>query len=433
MSIDNIVNVQISRDTASVSRAGFGTPLIMGTNKGFLALSNVYTSYNDVLLDFNASDLEALAAQAVFSQTITVKQILIGRRATGDTSVVTVDTEVDNIAYTCEINGTVFSINSGGSATPATIALALVTAINLGSEPVTATDNVDGTYDLDADVASADYTLKVDFRQSIVFTESDTVANDLSNISIETDDWYGLVLTSRVAQDQLDAAAYIETQKKIFFAASANEDIADTTDSADTTTVAAIFKSLGYARSAVFFHPAAATEYIEAAMFGVILPLDPGAYTAALKDLAGITKDDITPTQRTNILAKNANMYSEVGGVGITEFGTVGEGEFIDIIILVDWLDARITEGVFSLLARLPKVPYTDGGIAAIEAEITKVLQLGQAQGGISLDPTFQITVPLAADISQGDKASRVLNGISFVATLTGAIHTTNITGTVTL
>jgi len=168
-------------------------------------------------------------------------------------------------------------------------------------------------------------------------------------------------------------------------------------------------------------------------MFGVILPLDPGSYTAALKDLVGITKNDITPTQRTNILAKNANMYSEVGGVGITEFGTVGEGEYIDIIILVDWLDARITEGVFSLLTRLPKVPYTDGGIAGIEAEITKVLQLGQALGGIATDPQFTVTVPLASEVSQGDKAARVLNGVSFVATLTGAIHATNITGTVTL
>jgi len=433
MSIDNIVNVQISRDTASVSRAGFGTPLIMGINKGFTPLSKVYTNYNDVLLDFNASDKEALAANAVFSQTITVKQLLIGRRATSDTVMITVDNAVDNITYSCTINGTVFSVNSGGSATPTTIATALFTAINLGSEPVTASDNLDGTYDLVADVASTPYSVKVDANQSIAYTASDTMANDLANLSIENNTWYGLVLTSRVAQDQLDAAAYIETQKKIFIAGSADADIADTTDAADSTTVAAVFKSLSYARSAVFYHPPAANEYIEAAVFGVILPLDPGSYTAALKDLVGITKNDITATQRTNILAKNANMYSEVGGVGITEFGTVGEGEYIDIIILVDWLDARITEGVFSLLTRLPKVPYTDGGIAGIEAEITKVLQLGQALGGIATDPQFTVTVPLASEVSQGDKAARVLNGVSFVATLTGAIHATNITGTVTL
>lgn len=433
MSIDNIVNVQISRDTSSVSRAGFGTPLILGTNKGFDSLSKVYTNYNDVLLDFSATDPEALAASAVFSQTITVKQLLIGRRATSDLTVVTVDEAVDSVVYSCTINGTVFSINSGVSATPITIAAALVSAINLGSEPVTATDNLDGTYDLVADVASTPYSVKVNLNQSMVFVTSDTVANDLAAISQQNNTWYGLVMTSRVPQDQLDAAAYIETQSKIFFAGSADSDIADTTDASDITTVAAIFKSLGYARSAVFYHPPAATEYIEAAMFGVILPLDPGAYTAALKDLVGITKNNITATQRTNILAKNANMYSEVGGVGITEFGTVGEGEYIDIIILVDWLDARITEGVFSLLSRLPKVPYTDAGIAAIEAEITKVLQLGQSLGGIAFDPPFVVTVPLAADIPVGDKAARVLNGISFVATLTGAIHATNITGTVTL
>jgi len=433
MSIDNIVNVSISRDTSSVSRAGFGTPLILGTNKGFTALSSVYGSYNDVLLDFNASDPEALAASAVFSQTITVKQLMIGRRATSDLTVITIDTVLPNTTYTCTVNGVVFSFVSDISPLDTEIALGLASAIQAGSEPVTASDNVDGSFDLTADVASVVYSVTVDSKSSMAFVETDTVANDISNISLENDSWYGLVLTSRVEADQLAAAAYIETQSKIFFAGSADADIADTTNAADSTTIAAVFKSLGYARSAVFYHPAAATEYIEAAMFGVILPLDPGAYTAALKDLSGIAKDSITPTQRTNILAKNANMYSEVGGVGIVEFGTVGEGEYIDVIILVDWIDARMTEGVFSLLARLPKVPYTDAGIAAVEGEMKKVLQLGQSFGGIALDPSFVINVPLASEISQADKAARTLNGVSFSATLTGAIHAVNITGTVTL
>lgn len=433
MSIDNIVNVQITRETASVSRQGFGTPLILGINKGFTGLTATYTSLAAVADDFATTSKEYKAAQALFSQSPNIVQLKIGRRATSDTSVVTVDTVVDNATYTCEINGTVFSVNSGGSATAASIAGLLVTAINGGSEPVTATDNLDGTYDLDADVASTAYSVKLDTNQSAAFTTTTTADADIIAIQQQDDDWYGLVYTERTQSDVEAIAGHIETVKKIFGTASADADIADTTDAADTTTVSAVLKAASYARTFVVYLSNAGTQYPEAALLGALLPLDPGSYTAKFKTLAGITKDTNTATQRTNILAKNTTQYTEVGGVNITEDGKVAEGEFIDIIVFVDWLDARITEGVYSALVNSPKVPYTDQGIGVIEAEISKVLQDGVTLGGIAPDPAFSISVPKAADVSTADKAARTLNNVTFQATLAGAIHAVTINGTVTV
>lgn len=64
---------------------------------------------------------------------------------------------------------------------------------------------------------------------------------------------------------------------------------------------------------------------------------------------------------------KTANFYSEVGGVNITQEGKVASGEWIDIIIGTDWLEARLRESVYSALVNNRKIPYDDTGIAMIE------------------------------------------------------------------
>lgn len=431
MSLESIVNVTISRETASVSRAGFGVALVLGINKGVLALSEEFTTLSSVLLKFNSASLEYAAAQALFAQSPGPTKIRIGRRDTSDTTVITVDTAVDNTDYTCEINGTEFKINSGGSATIASIALALVTAINLGSEPVTALDNVDGTYDLDADVASAPYTVLTDVRQSSAFATGQTPAEDMADIQQESDDWYGLLYTDRTEADVLAIAAWTEAVKKVFGTSTDDADTVDTTDAADTTTLVAQLKAAGYARTFAFYHVNAATAFPEAALFGTILPLDPGSYTAAYKLLSGITVDTLTETQQTNALAKNCNIYLTVGGRNLTKNGTVSEGEWLDNIIGIDWTQTRMIERIFGVLVTVPKVPFTDEGITGIEGEVVAQLQDGQAVGFLAIDPPYVTNVPKASEISAQSKALRTFDGMTWSATLANAIHIVDINGTV--
>lgn len=433
MSIDDIVNVQITRETKSVSRKGFGVTLVLGISKAFTGLQRTYSSQKEVLIDFNSTDKEAIASNSLFAQSPSPIQVVIGRRATSDLTVVTITTILDLTTYTVTINGTLFSFTSDGTATDVEIVAGLKLAVDAGSEPVTFTDNIDGTYDITPTVPSTAYSIQTDVNQTMVFVDTGTMADDLTNISQENDDWYAAMYTLRIQADVEAMATYIESVKKIFGTASSDSVIIDSTESSDITSISYVLKSQSLARSFVIYHSLAATQFPEAGLFGTILPLNPGSYTAAYQELSTITVDNLTSTQRTNALAKNTMIYTEVGGANITEEGKVAEGEFIDIIIFVDWIDARITEGVYGLLVRSPKVPYTDAGIASIEAEINRVLQDGQTLGGITLDPGFSISVPLAADVSAGDKAARTLNNVTFEATLTGAIHIVNITGTVTL
>ena len=66
----------------------------------------------------------------------------------------------------------------------------------------------------------------------------------------------------------------------------------------------------------------------------------------------------------------------------------------------------------------------------ATDAAIRGVLLLGIRRGGLA-DGSIGVEVPDIADVSDADKAARVLNDVSFFGTLSGAIHTLSISGSV--
>lgn len=356
MSLNDIVNVQISRETQAVSRAGFGTICIVGPNATFSGRLQYYTDLASLATDLTGgeTDEEYLAASAAFAQSPRVTRIAIGRIDTGDA----------------------------------------------------------------------------------------TLTASLNAINDEQADWYGLVITSRVVAEQEEAADWAEANLKLAGFGSADANIVDQADGVDLTTIAYYLKSNSLARSFAIYSGVAATTYPEASLLGTILPLDPGTYTAMFKQLSTITVDNLTPTQSTNARDKWCNTYEEIGGVNIVREGKVGANEYIDIIIFADWLDARITEAVYSLLVRSPKVPYTSKGIAAVESSIDAPLRIGQNRGGISPKEFntdgnqiggYFITVPAIQDVPTVDKANRLLQDVNFTAFLSGAIHAVQINGVVTL
>lgn len=432
MSLSEIINVTISRETTAVSQAGFGTALIMAPNVVFTELTRTYTSAASMLTDgFESTDAEYIAANAIFSQNPKPTQVKIGRRQV-DLMGISVDTAVNDTVYTVTVNGVDYPFTSDATATVAEIAAGLVGLINGGSEPVTATDDLDGTFTIAADVAGVPFSVSfTDTKMSYEkpYTEANTVAIDLANIQAADDDWYALIFTSRVPADVQAAALWVESQRKIFVTASNDADILD---SASTTDIAYTLNNAAYDRTAVIYSGTPAT-FPDAAWLGKQLPTTPGASTWNLKTLATIAADTLTPTQSINARAKEANVYQSVNGVNITREGTMASGEFIDIIHGVDWLQARLEERIYSRLVNLPKVPFTNQGIAIIEGEISAQLNEGIDNGLLSSDVAYSISVPLSSNVSSLNKANRVLPDITFTATLQGAIHSSTIAGVVTV
>src|SRR5690242_9395463 len=122
MPLSDIVNVQITRETQSVSEAGFGTLLILGSNKNWNDLIKKYSNMQEVAQDFNSYDPEFIAAQDVFAQKITPPFIYIGRRTVDDVDVL-VETSLPGQTYTVTINGVNASISSTTSVNQSVVTL----------------------------------------------------------------------------------------------------------------------------------------------------------------------------------------------------------------------------------------------------------------------------------------------------------------------
>ena len=195
-----------------------------------------------------------------------------------------------------------------------------------------------------------------------------------------------------------------------------------------------------YFRTFSFYHTDA-YDYPEVAVMSRCFTVTPGGETWALKQLAGVKVDALTETEYTVLKGKNVNTFERFRNLSLTQNGKVAAGEWIDVIRFRDFLEEEIKVNVVTAMINRNKVPYTDGGIAIIEAAIRQALARGQATGGIA--PTeydengnenlgYTVTVPLAATISPNQKASRILEDVQFTARLAGAIHVVEIDGSLT-
>lgn len=256
----------------------------------------------------------------------------------------------------------------------------------------------------------------------------------LSVIANENNDWYLFTICPFVPAtpnaEYLNAAAWTSTQKKLMF-----------TQIEDTNTLSAVatsdlgyqLKGLNYDRVASLYHTAAkAMEQAQAGWLGEGAPYEPGSSTWAYKTIAGSTPDKLSTGQKSAAWAKNVNTYTLVAGVNITEKGKVASGEYIDIIIGVDWIESRLQETVFSALVNLRKLPYDEGGIQAVQGLVKSGLDEAARKGILQAD-SIEITVSKYSQIPQADRINRHLPDIKFKALLQGAIHTAAISGVVSV
>ncbi len=342
--IKDIVVVNITRETAKITQAGFGTALVFGPLDEFEDRYRVYNSIEAVEEDFETTTEQWKAAAKLFGQEVSPEQIIIGR-----------------------------------------------------------------------------------------YDASESITDELALMVEASDDWYALMLTrdgteAEQIADITAVAAWVEARAKIFIAC-IDEAAMITTGSTD---IATTLKTAGYDRTAIMYSTDH-ENYPEAAWLGRCLPEDPGSLTWKFKALAGITVDSLTASAVANLKDKNANFYETVAGVNIiSSEACMASGEYIDIMRGCDWLQARITEGVFLRLILADKIPFTTQGITVVENELRYRLEKGVDAGFIA-DGTIEISVPAIADVDPLEKAARFLNGVTFTAQLAGAVHKVAISGKLTL
>jgi hypothetical protein len=425
--LTDIIDIQISRETAAVAQTNFNVPLFIGAHLNFAERARTYSSLSAVAADFATTDKAYIAASKLFGQTLKPANIVIGRRQIPGATV-NVTTVAIGVSYVITISGQAFSYTSVALDTAVEIIEGLKAAYDVAPiTGVTFIDNLDGTATI---TSTVDWSLKVTSNMAVAAqVPTETWPDAIEAVQAVDDTWYALTIESHLEADVLAVAGAIEAKKKVFATSSADTDIKTTA----TDDLFSQLQALTYQRTFGLWSADADTNYPEAAWVGYQLQEQPGSNTWAYKTLSGFTVSKLSDTESKNIQDKNGNTYETVGGLNTTVGGKMFGGEFIDIMVFVDWLEQRMKERLWFRMANSKKIPYTAAGAAIIEAEIRAQLNDGIRAGGLADSPAPIVTVPDVLSVSANLRAQRIFEGITFEARLAGAIHFVKIRGTVTV
>ena len=457
--ITDLVDVTISLESQAATRAGFGTILIAGDSDKLPTTDIVVLTFDAALVASNsiAGKVDGVAiTPVVFSGDNDTTMGLLETELASFAGITTaVASDVGAVGYDNTMTCTAASID--------TVLLLEEFLVTLGGSQATITitrtpfrrtkeyTNL-ASVAVDFAVTDPEY-----IAAAAVFGQSPNPGtlkigridsgndwtDELDLIRAVDDVWYGLIITDRTLVDQTDVAAWVKTLPKLFAIGSNSTDILDSAVSSD---IASVIQADENGQAFAFFLEAADVDYPEAAWMADRFTYQPGEATWMFTGLTNFSPSSLTAAQRAAALAKNANLYETYGSNAITREGKVGYreqvgGDFIDITYGIDWLEADMETRIFTQLASVPKVPYTDAGLAQLESQVRASLDSGIANGLLVADPDnydgaeYEVTVAKVSTIAAGEKAARNVPGtaLAFRATLAGAVHTVEINGIVTI
>src|SRR3990167_1095126 len=133
MSIEDVVNVTITRQSRPLTRAGFGTLLFLSMHRAWDDLIKYYEGASELLDDgFAETDPAYQAAVSYFAQDLRPELLAVGRLATADAVSVLVTTIADSTKYTIWVDGVGFDFTSDATATSIEIEAGLKTILDDG-------------------------------------------------------------------------------------------------------------------------------------------------------------------------------------------------------------------------------------------------------------------------------------------------------------
>lgn len=378
MSLSQIIDVVISRQTTAVESAGFGVPLFVvegdyDAPKIPLEESvRMYVSSAGVAIDFPAvggkDSAPVLAAQAFFNQSPSIQEFYVAEHL------------------------------STGTTTKETVGEALARIVASNDEWYVAT------------YSSRVVVAQIAFAQAVAGLSSPKLvcvgSAKAANYSPFTDGTHS-------GDDLGGQLKDLNADRILSFYSSAAKDHTD-------------------------YKVGDANPYPECAFVGYNLPFLAGQATWAFLKLNGVPTSTITsgarklsPTEISYLQAKNMNYMETIAGNTLSREGKVSSGEWIDIIRGIDAMDESITKALLTLLISQQgsKVPFTNAGMNQIKNVISNQLQVYVNRGFIVNN--FVVNVP-DADYAGHDKPNRTVKDVSFEAQLQGAVHAIKVRGTVT-
>lgn len=435
--LERYVDISIDKNTKAPTTASFNIPCIVGkfaANKTTVPFTRAraYADLAEMSVDgWSVKDAIYNAAMRIFSQARTVNGIVVGRWDTGDanlTAALTAIAAENNDWYGLYVVGsTTITITLSTALIAGNVISVVLNGTTVG--PITYATSHAST------MGALEDAIEAAFPGSTATTTGNALAivlpgNDLSAVTTITGGASQPTSVNTWAQDTAGisaASAWTETQSRIF-----GWDSPDTTIAGSgTADIASTLKGLAYERTFGIVHKLPG-EHACAAWIGKMFPKEVGSASWAYKELAGVTPDGFNGTEENNILGKNCSYYTRTAGMNHTFEGKTASGEFVDVIVGLDWIKARIKERIFGNRIGNDKVQMSDPGLQSEGAIIRSVLI--EAEGRkILIAGSSSVVVPLYANIPDADKANRIATGYTFTAKIEGSIHRSVVRGTVTL
>ena len=433
----NIVNVTVSRHTATVSRTTFGVPAIIGqfavskTSPAFTR-TRYYASLATMAADgWAVGDAVYDAAVQVFGQAQKPSRLMVGRIDSADANIadaldaiqletadwygfglVGITSAKLSLSTALTTGNVVASTIDGVTIAPITYATSHANTMGLWKTAIEAA--IPGAV---ATVSGNDITVVLAGR-------------DLSPASASVSGGTAVTVAVSYIADStktLGAAAWALTNgAKVF----GHADAAATILTSGTSDLPYQLKALSNGRAFSIYH-ALPHQYAHFAWMGLELSKTPGKSTWAEKVLAGVTADNLTEAATTNAWGKNCSTFTAIGGANVAVFGLLANGEPIETVRGIDYATSEIQADLWALKLNTDKVPYNDAGIVLEEGTLRGTGARMEA-AGVFVPGSFDVTAPKFADVSAEDIAARKL-ALGFTARIQNAIVKTDVAGVVTL
>lgn len=257
---------------------------------------------------------------------------------------------------------------------------------------------------------------------------ADSYVTAITKLIAATNQWLFLITDAATDADILAIAGFIQTSRKLFGFSSNDPDVL----TASTTDIFSQIKALNYDRTFYLYNANVANTVPEAAVIGRFAPEQAGSITWYMKGVSGIVSDRLNSTQEANLLNKNALWYTPLENVDVVfGNGTTAKGEYIDVMIGIEWIRSKVQENVLTTLLNNRKINMDSAGASKIELDLRNVLTEAIERNILAADPPPIIRMPNVLALTPAQRNTRVLPNISFRARLAGAIHATDIVGTV--
>lgn len=437
MALSEIVNVTIQAGTVSPARVGFGVPLLLFYHSVWSGTEvRTYTTFSGVAADFASTSMVYKCAQALFAQSPRPSKIKVGRLpapASANSQVLDFTDMASSTAIQGSVttpDGTAHTINIPWNTNLSTTLGDLKTFL----DPLTGI----GTCTVASPLVTVPATNNGEMNHFSFTTVGAHVRDTTSDWGYATaldaavlidPDFYGVIVDCNSPKNMDKVARWaLSNDRLALFAPQYTKPSqfasGEFTSGSDFTALQANDSAVGLITKQTRL------SFLEAAWAGKMFPQDPGSATWAFKSLEGVGGDAWTATERTTIETAHGNHYAEEAEVGITRPGKSFGGEWIDVVIGLAWLEARLQERLFALLVNNPKIPYTDAGLGMLVAEVRAQLREAEARSIVASGWTVSITA--VADQDSADRADRIVRGLEFQAQLAGAVHEIDIVGTVT-